>query len=180
MLDKIQAEDDGEPIETPGLDPKYKTIEIFRASDGFEDLRLATEIWENEGNKVPHVFLLTTGNLAMRKARAGFSTGFFGCAGYKVTDNSGFAAVEEGIKASIAAKADIVVLCSSDEEYAEFAADAAKAIKSANENTLVVVAGYPKEIIDSLKAAGVDEFIHVRTNVLDTLYTFQQKLGVML
>jgi methylmalonyl-CoA mutase len=44
----------------------------------------------------------------------------------------------------------------------------------------VVVAGYPKEIIDSLKAAGVDEFIHVRTNVLDTLYTFQQKLGVML
>ena len=180
MLDKIQAEDDGEPIETPGLDPKYKTIEIFRASDGFEDLRLATEIWENEGNKVPHVFLLTNGNLAMRKARAGFSTGFFGCAGYKVTDNAGFAAVEEGIKASIAAKADIVVLCSSDEEYAEFAADAAKAIKSANENTLVVVAGYPKEIIDSLKAAGVDEFIHVRTNVLDTLYTFQQKLGVML
>lgn len=180
MLDKIQAEEEGEIIETPGLEPKYKTIEIFRASDGFEDLRLATEIWENEGNKIPHVFLLTTGNLAMRKARAGFSTGFFGCAGYKVTDNAGFASVDEGIKASIAAKADIVVLCSSDEEYAEFATDAAKAIKAANENTQVVIAGYPKEIVDSLKAAGVDEFIHVRTNVLDTLYAFQQKLGVML
>jgi methylmalonyl-CoA mutase len=42
------------------------------------------------------------------------------------------------------------------------------------------VAGYPKELVDQLKAAGVDEFIHVRTNVFDTLYAFQQKLGVML
>ncbi len=49
-----------------------------------------------------------------------------------------------------------------------------------NPEVQVVVAGYPKELVDQLKAAGVDEFIHVRTNVFDTLYAFQQKLGVML
>lgn len=180
MLDKIQAEDEGDESEAPGLTPRYKTIEVFRGADGFEDLRLATEIWENEGNKRPHVFMLTIGNLAFRKARAGFSTGFFGCAGYKVTDNAGFATIDEGVKAAIDADADIVVLCSSDEEYAEIAPAAAQALKKANPEIQVVVAGFPKEIVESLKAAGVDEFIHVRTNVLETLYAFQQKLGVML
>ncbi|KAF0195124.1 MAG: methylmalonyl-CoA mutase [Bacteroidetes bacterium] len=183
VLQRIQVEEEAgetEETEIPGLTPKYLTISIFRGTDDFEDLRLATEIWENEGNKRPHVFLLTIGNLAMRKARAGFSTNLFGCAGYKVTDNAGFSTVEEGVKDALKAEADIVVLCSSDEEYAEIAPLAATLLKKANPEVQVVVAGYPKEIVDSLKAAGVDEFIHVRTNVLDTLYVFQQKLGVML
>jgi len=180
MLDKIQADEDYDEETTAGPVPVYKIMETYRGADAFEDLRLATEIWENEGNKRPHVFLLTIGNIAMRKARAGFSTGFFGCAGYKVTDNAGFNTVEEGVKDALAAKADIVVICSSDEEYAEFGSAAAKALKQANPEVLVVVAGYPKEILETLIEAGVDEFIHARVNVLDTLYAFQQKVGVML
>ena len=124
--------------------------------------------------------MLTIGNLGMRKARAGFSTNFFGTAGYTIIDNAGFGSVKEGVNAALSANADIVVICSSDEEYTEIAPEATKALKAAKENIQVVVAGYPTDIIDSLKAAGVDEFIHVRTNVLDTLYGFQQKLGVML
>ena len=123
---------------------------------------------------------MTIGNLAMRKARAGFSTNFFGTAGYKIIDNSGVDSVQEGVNTALSANADIVVICSSDEEYAEIVPEATKALKAAKEEIQVVVAGYPKDIIDSLKATGVDEFIHVRTNVLETLYTFQQKLGVML
>lgn len=181
MLSKIQAEEEeSEENDFPGPAPRYKTIEVMRGADAFEDLRLATEIWENEGNPKPHVFLFTIGNLAMRKARAGFSAGFFGCAGYKITDNAGFTTVDEGVEAALKAGADIVVLCSSDEEYAGIAPLATQALKAGNPDIQVVVAGYPKEIIDQLKAAGVDEFIHVRTNVFDTLYMFQQKLGVML
>jgi len=180
MLDKIQAEEVDDEMEVPGLSPRYKTMEIFRGSDGFEDLRLATEIHESEGYKRPHVFLLTIGNLATRKARAGFSSSFFGCAGYKVTDNLGFTTVEEGVNAALKANADIVVLCSSDDEYTTIAPAATTALKSVKSEILVVVAGYPKEIVDELKSHGVDEFIHVKSNVLDTLYSFQQKLGVML
>lgn len=180
MLNRIQADVEDED-ETPAAQAAiYKVMEPYRGADAFEDLRLATEIYESEEGRRPHVFLLTIGNLAMRKARAGFSSGFFGCAGYKVTDNAGFTSVEDGVNAALAAEADIVVLCSSDEEYAEIAPAAAQKLKAAKSEMQVVVAGFPKELVDSLKAAGVDEFIHVRTNVLDTLYAFQQKLGVML
>lgn len=183
MLEKIQMEEDmeaEEPESKPFRQPQFKTLEIRRATDEFEDLRLATEIWENEGNKRPAVFMLTIGNPAMRKARAAFSTGFFGCAGYSIIDNPGFSTAEEGVKAALASDAEIVVICSSDEEYAELAADITKSIKTSKPEALVVVAGYPKDIIDTLKAAGVDEFIHVKSNALNTLYNFQKKLEVML
>ncbi|MDX9907865.1 MAG: methylmalonyl-CoA mutase family protein [Mariniphaga sp.] len=179
MLEKIQATEE-EEVETNDPVPAFKIMDTFRASDEFEDLRLATEIYEMEEGKRPVVFLMTIGNLAMRKARAGFSTNFFGTAGYKIIDNAGFSSVLGGVSAALTANADIVVLCSSDEEYTEIAPEATKALKIAKKEIQIVVAGYPKDIIESLKVAGVDEFIHVRTNVLETLYAFQQKLGVML
>lgn len=188
MLEKIQAEEnelmDEEEMEETSVaysrQPEYKTIEIMRAADEFEDLRLATEIWEGEGNKRPEVFMLTIGNPVMRKARAGFSSGFFGCAGYRILDNAGFASPEEGIKAALESRAEVVVICSSDEEYAEMAAPLTEGIKKSSPETIVVVAGYPKEIVDSLRSSGVDEFIHVKSNAIDTLYGIQKKLGIML
>jgi len=181
MLEKIQMEADTEEVESePFRKPQYKTIEVFRGTDDFEDLRLATEIWENEGNKRPSVFMLTIGNHAMRKARAAFATSFFGCAGYTIMDNAGFASVDEGVKAALNSKAEVVAICSSDEEYAELAPEITRSIKALNPDILITVAGYPKDIIENLKNEGVFEFIHVKSNVLDTLYRFQQKLEVML
>ena len=78
-----------------------------RAASDFEALRLATEAAANR----PKVFMLTIGNLAMRLARAQFSTNFFGCAGYEIIDNLGFDTVEQGVDEALAKGADIVVLC---------------------------------------------------------------------
>ncbi len=85
-----------------------------RMASDFELLRLATEKAANR----PKVFMLTIGNLAMRLARAQFSSNFFGCAGYEIIDNIGFDSVQAGIDAAMEKGADIVVLCSSDDEYA--------------------------------------------------------------
>ena len=148
---------------------KFKALKPYRGAAAFEALRLQTE----KSGKKPKVFLLTYGNLAMRKARAGFATNFFGCAGYEIMDNAGFKTGAEGAKAALAAKADITVLCSSDDEYAELVASAAPELKG---KTCLVLAGYPKEQIDAFKAQGVEEFIHVRSNVLDVLTSFQKKL----
>ncbi len=183
MLEKIQTENSDEVVETepvPFKKPQYKTIEIIRGADQFEDLRLGTEIWANEGNKCPEVFLFTIGDPAMRKARAAFATAFFAIAGYKIINNPGFENIEKGVKAVNASTAEIIVICSSDEEYAELAADITRTIKLTDPDKLVVVAGYPKEIINDLKSAGVDEFIHVRSNAFETLYNFQKKLEIML
>ncbi len=113
----------------------------------------------------------------MRKARATFAGNFFGVAGYEIIDNLGFPDISTGVKAALASGAHIVVLCSSDEEYLEMV-PAAEQIKAASANTKVVVAGNPKEIIEQLNDAGVDHYIHMRTNVLESLTHFNDMLGI--
>ena len=146
------------------------TLSKDRAADEFEALRLQTE---NSGRR-PKAFMLTIGNLAMRQARAQFSCNFLACAGYEVIDNLGFATVEEGVEAAMKANADIVVLCSSDDEYAEHAVPAFQAL---NGRAMFIVAGAPA-CMEDLKAAGIENFIHVRCNVLETLKEYNAKLGI--
>ena len=149
---------------------EIKTLEPYRGAEAFERLRLATE----NGNR-PKVFMLTYGNLAMRRARSGFATNFFGVAGYEIIDNNGFPNAEEGVKAALEAKADIVVLCSSDDEYAEITEQACQLLKGKVKS--IVLAGFPKDMVETYKGYGVDEFIHVKTNVLDCLTNFQKLFG---
>lgn len=153
-----------------GHDTAFKSINSTRLAADFEDLRIKVESCE----KVPVAFMLTIGNLAMRQARAQFSCNFLACAGYKVVDNLGFSTVEEGVDAALKAGADIVVLCSSDDEYAEYAVPAYKYLDG---RAMFVVAGAPA-CMDDLKAAGIENFIHVRCNVLETLKEYNAKLGI--
>ena len=147
----------------------FKAINSTRLAADFEDLRIHTE-----ETKVPTAFMLTIGNLAMRQARAQFSCNFLACAGYKVIDNLGFKTVEEGVDAALEAKADIVVICSSDDEYAEYAIPAFKYL---NGRAMFVVAGAPA-CMEDLKAAGIENYIHVKCNVLETLKEYNAKLGI--
>ena len=139
-----------------------------RAASQFEQIRLDTE----RASHRPKVFMLTIGNLAMRLARAQFSANFFGCAGYEIIDNIGFNTVKEGVDAAVEQGADVVVLCSSDDEYAQYAPEAFKELQG---RALFVVAGAPA-CMEDLKAEGIENFIHVRVNVLDTLTEFNAKL----
>ena len=145
-------------------------LDFSRGASEFEALRMATE----KSGKTPKVFMLTIGNLAMRLARSQFSANFFACAGYKIIDNLGFDTVEAGVEAAVKAGAEIVVLCSSDDEYAEFAPAAYKALAGRAE---FVVAGAPA-CADDLKAQGIDQFVNVKSNVLETLKAFNAKLGI--
>jgi methylmalonyl-CoA mutase len=148
----------------------FKKIESSRLASDFENLRLQTE----KSGKTPVAFMLTIGKLAWRQARAQFSANFLACAGYKLIDNLGFDTVEEGIDAAIAVNADIVVLCSSDEEYATYAIPAYKYL---NGRAMYIVAGAP-ECMEELKTAGIENFVHVRCNVLETLKEYNAKLGI--
>ena len=151
-------------------DAPYKGISTSRLSSEFEELRLTTE----KAKKQPVAFMLTIGSLVMRQARAQFSCNFLASAGYKVVDNLGFNTIEEGVDAAVKAGADIVVICSSDEEYAQYAIPAYNYLAG---RALFVVAGNP-ECAEELKAAGIENFIHVRVNQLETLKSFNQKLGI--
>ncbi len=167
-LEKIEKEGCGCGCGCNEQGEATKSLSTKRQASDFEELRLATEKASNR----PKVFMLTIGNLAMRLARAQFSSNFFGCAGYEIIDNIGFDTVAAGIEAALAKEADIVVLCSSDDEYATYAPEAFKALGGKAE---FVVAGAPA-CTEELQAQGITNFIHVRSNVLDTLRAFNAKL----
>lgn len=155
---------------TSSEDTSISKLDNRRLASEFESLRLTTE----KAKKQPIAFMLTIGNLAMRQARAQFSCNFLAAAGYKVIDNLGFKTVEEGIEAAMTAGADIVTLCSSDDEYSEYAIPGYKAL---NGRAIYIIAGAPA-CMEDLKAAGIDNFIHVRSNQLETLREYNTKLGI--
>ena len=158
-------------------DGTIPTLRIARAAEEFEQLRLATESAKHR----PVAFMLTIGNLAMRIARAQFSCNFLATAGYSVIDNNGFKTVGEGIKAARKAKADIIVLCSSDDEYAELAPKAWKVLQRQAEKhpekkkPIFIVAGAPA-CMEDLQKLGIENFIHVRCNVLETMKGLNKQL----
>ena len=145
-----------------------RPFDLYRGAMAFEELRYKTDT----AAKRPKAFMVTYGNLAMCRARAQFACNFFAVAGFEVVDNNRFNSPEEGAKAALKAKADIVVACSSDDEYANEVPQIAKIIGN---KAIVVVAGEP-ECKEELISKGIDKFISVRSNVLETLKEYQQKL----
>lgn len=151
-------------------DEQLPRVTPSRGAEEFEKLRLAVE----RSGRRPLAFMLTIGNPAMRRARAQFSMNFFACAGYEVKDNNGFESAAEGVRAALNAGADIIVICSSDDEYAIVAHDIFTLVAG---KAIVVIAGNPP-LMDLLKKEGIEHFISVHSDVLNTLKMFNSLLGI--
>ncbi|MBL7742644.1 MAG: hypothetical protein JNN00_04130 [Chitinophagaceae bacterium] len=147
-----------------------------RATYLFEQMRQRTQQQFELTGKLPKVYLACFGNLAMRKARASFAAEFFGTAGFEITEEHFFDDARKGAKESAESDADIVVMCSSDVEYETEGKVFAEAFKEHAAGKKLILAGYPAEIIEALKLAGVDDFIHVKTNVTGFIATLQDEL----
>ena len=142
----------------------------YRGAMAFEEMRLHVD----RSGKEPKAFMLTCGNLGMARARSQFSCNFFACAGIKVIDNTYFKSIEEGVKAALESKAQIVVVCASDDDYAE----AAPKIKELlGGKAILVVAGAPA-CAPELEAQGITNFINVKSNVLETLKFYLKEMGI--
>ncbi len=175
FTEKIDADFDGslfDPVDLTEPDAEVETLKPYRGAQAFEALRYTTDMYSKE-NKRPVAFMLTIGNLTFRKARAQFSCNFFAVAGFKVIDNNGFESIAEGVKAAKEANADIIVLCSSDDEYASLA----PVLNSKIDDEILVVAGAPACKVE-LEEKGITNFIHVKSNILEELKEYQNKLGI--
>ena len=139
-----------------------------RGTRAYEELRLRTE----RSGKMPRILLAEMGDAKMRAARAAFAASFFACAGWEVIARR-FSSVDE----ILTNEADAIVLCSSDPEYAALVGELLPKLKAAGCATPVIVAGNP-ENTGELVAAGVADFIHVRSNPLEVLAAWQQRLGI--
>ena len=142
----------------------------YRGAMAFEEMRLHVD----RSGKEPKAFMLTCGNLGMARARSQFSCNFFACAGIKVIDNTYFKSIEEGVKAALESKAQIVVVCASDDDYAEAAPKIKELLCG---KAILVVAGAPA-CAPELEAQGITNFINVKSNVLDTLKFYLKERGI--
>lgn len=146
------------------------TLPAYRGAMAFEQMRLSVD----RSGKQPKAFMLTCGGLSMARARAQFACNFFACAGIKVQDNTYFKSIEEGVKAALEAKAEIVVVCSSDDDYAELAPRIKELLAG---KAILVVAGAPA-CTPELEAQGITNFINVKSNVLETLKFYLKEMGI--
>ena len=142
----------------------------YRGAMAFEEMRLQVD----RSGKEPKAFMLTCGNRGMARARSQFSCNFFACAGIKVIDNTYFKSIEEGAKAALESKAQIVVVCASDDDYAEAAPKVKELLGG---KAILVVAGAPA-CAPELEAQGITNFINVKSNVLETLKFYLKEMGI--
>jgi methylmalonyl-CoA mutase len=145
---------------------------VKRGPKLYEDLRLRTEHHIVKGGKCPRVLLAEFGDVKMSGARANFAANFFACAGFDIHAQR-FATPEE----IAATNADLIVLCSSDAEYLVLAAFLMPALKAIGSEAPVLIAGRP-DTEDQLKAAGIADFVHIRTNPIEFLNDWQHRLRI--
>ena len=154
-------------------------IKQARWTEPFETLRRKTEQYEQETGKAVEIFLANMGPVTQHKARADFITGFMEVGHFKVLGNNGFPTVEEAAQAAIDSAAQIIVICSSDPTYPELVPPLARLIKQGKPQATVYLAGAPApEWKDAYLEAGVDDFLHVKSNCLAVLTSIQQKEGI--
>jgi methylmalonyl-CoA mutase len=118
------------------------------------------------------VFLITMGSLAEYKARADFATGFLQVGGFIVVEGTGYTDVQSAVEA--ARDYEAVCICSTDDKYPELV----PALCAKLTDKIKILAGYPADQVEAHKQSGIDVFIHLRANLLDTLQDLAARMGV--
>lgn len=144
----------------------------LRGARAYEELRLRTERHAAAGGKKPRILLAQIGEVKTRAARSNFARNFFACAGIEMQTRR-FKKAEE----IAAADANLIVLCSADAEYVALASALMAQLRALGRETPVIVAGNP-ENAEELRAAGIADFVHVRSHPLEFLTKWQERLLV--
>jgi len=154
-------------------------ISITRAAAAFERLREAMDRYAARRGKPAEVFLCNMGPLREHKARADFSRGFFAAGGYEAISPPGFQTPAEAAIAFDASGARLAVICSTDDKYPALVPPLVQELRSKRPDAFIVLAGYPQEQIEGHKAAGVNEFIHIRADAVELLKKCHAQLGIL-
>jgi methylmalonyl-CoA mutase len=159
--------------------PTIKPICLHRIAQPFERLRENMETYVASRGARPKVFLANMGPVSQHKARADFAGAFVEVGGFEVIGNQRFADPQEAVQGALAAQAPVVVICSTDATYPDLVPPIVQSIKQSRPDTKVLLAGYPTDHVESFRAAGIDDFIHLGANCYELLRNLQTQLGVI-
>ena len=155
-------------------------IQAHRWTEQYEELRHRTETYKAETGDNVKIFLANMGPIPQHKARADFVTSFMQVGAFDVALNNGFPTVDEAVAAAVESGADIAIVCSTDDTYPELAPAVTRGIKAQKPQMKVFLAGAPSpELKELCDAAGMDDYISVRSNCYETLLRIQQEKGMM-
>lgn len=146
---------------------------------GFEFLRANAQAYMVHFGKFPEVFIAAIGPVKQHKARVDFSTDYFKVAGFEPIYTKGFESVGEALEAFAKSGSKIAVLCSTDDTYDEIVPAFAPEAKNVVNGSVIILAGFPKDRVDDYRKAGIDDFIHVRSNIFETLKSLQKAVGLI-
>lgn len=188
QLPEVERASSGEAVKAPESDAATtcERLEPVRWAEPFEALRDAADVARNPSDHDaaadPRVFLANLGSVATHTARASWAKNFFEAGGIRAVSSQrgtsvGFSSAAEVAEDFAADPARIVCVCSSDETYAELAAQTVGALAGVGAER-IYLAGRPAELQSELETAGVDQFIHVGVDLLDVLGGAHELLGI--
>ena len=146
--------------------------------EGYEHLRDAADVFAETHGHRPRVFLAGFGSIAQQLGRKTFARNFFQAGGFEVLAREGNFAADQAVADFAASGARIAVICSADKLYPAAVAALVPGLKAAGART-VVLAGKPGEEEAAYRAAGVDTFIFVKSNVLAILTSLLREEGAL-
>jgi methylmalonyl-CoA mutase len=161
--------------ETKDKGTSITPLGLLRLAEPYETLRQNAAVYRQRTGTAPRIFLA---NLGSYRARADFTTGFFEVGGFQIINHGRFESPEEAAQAALDSGAPAVVICSTDDNYPQIVPLLVSQLKAQKPGAVVILSGYPQDQIDMLRAAGVDEFIHIRANCYNINSWLQQQIGV--
>lgn len=168
----VETVDNAGAPEAAAGDLAVPAMKPARLSEPFEALRDAADAAAASG-KAHGVFLAALGPLAEHSARLMYAQNFFGAGGVSFEAAAGSPA--EAAEAFKASGLSVACICGADKRYAEEAVAAAAALKAAGARR-VYLAGRPGDNEAAWKEAGVDEFIYVGVDLLESLQRLHAEL----
>jgi methylmalonyl-CoA mutase len=145
-------------------------LPVARLAEPYEMLRDRADAVRTRTGSHPKVFLASLGRIADFSSRAGFARNAFEAGGIEAIGKDGFwegegtnlVAMTEAFRAS---GASLACIASSDDIYAEEAADAAMALMASGARAIWLT-GRPGEAEAKWRAAGISGFLHARCDML--------------
>lgn len=158
---------------------KIEPLTPFRPSEMFEYLRsMVKSHCRKEGNQ-PRIFLAVVGNVNGLQSRLEFVRDYFAVAGYTTRFEKTYVTADEAIHAIKQNQPELVVLIAADKDYPHLVPPMCELIKKNLPETVMAVAGYPEEFIDSFTEAGVMEFIYDGADIHAGLMRLSRLIGVL-
>ncbi|MBS0189066.1 MAG: acyl-CoA mutase large subunit family protein [Planctomycetes bacterium] len=154
-------------------------LALHTFAEPFEHLREASDQYFIQYGNRPRVFIASLGSPARHLPRTNFARNFCEAGGFEVIGSDEGGSGEDAVQRFRESGAAIAIIASDDATYVDALPTVAPSLHAAGART-VILAGNPGAKEAELRRIGIDRFIFVKCNVVQTLTELLREEGVNL